>query len=158
MPRPRRSLLEKFNPTDAIGDFVAVWRDAGRHRWKFLLAAIGTTALVFSLVVWEEHRIPPRPPQIVWINSWRADRSDAEIKATNLEYQRRKDAEQAAEARNAEEVRQIYKTLGRLSGMDVDAIERRAKAEQAASAAAAEAERQRQETLRHAFDRPAPKP
>lgn len=153
MPRrPRKSLIERFNPTDAVSDFVDVYRSAGRHRWKFLAAAGITTLLVFSLVVFEEHRIPPRPPEIVWINSWRADRSDAEIRASNIENQKRVDAERAAEAKNAEEVRQIYKTIGRLSGMDVDAIERRARAEQAASAAAAEAEAQRQQILHHAFD------
>ncbi|MBU6266063.1 MAG: hypothetical protein KGN34_00900 [Sphingomonadales bacterium] len=146
--------MQRFNPTEAVSDFADVWRQAGSNRWKFLVAAGVMTTLVFSLVIWDEQRIPPRPPEIVWINSWRADRPDAEIRASNLVYQRHKEAEQAAEAKNAEEIRQIYKTIGRLSGMDVDGIERRAKAEQAASAAAAEAEAQRRATLQHAFDTP----
>lgn len=136
MARSRRPIWQKLNPTDAVSDFVSVYRQAGPHRWKFMLAAAAMTALVFSLVVREEHRVPPRPPEIIWINSWRADRSDAEIRASNLVNQQRKEAEAAEQARRDEEVRQIYKTLGRLSGMDVDAIERQARAEQAASAAA----------------------
>ena len=141
-PRPRR-FWHKLNPTDAVSDFVSVYRMAGSNRWWFLLAAAGMTALVFSLVVREEHRILPKPPEIIWINSWRLDRSDAEIRADVLENERRKEAEQSEQAKRDEEVRQIYKTVGRLSGMDVDAIEAKARAEQAASAAAAESERQR---------------
>ena len=144
MPRPpRRPFWQKLNPTDAVSDFVTVYRQAGAYRWRFLLAAAAMTALVFSLVVREEHRVLPRPPQIIWINSWRLDRSNAEIRADVLENERRKEIEQADQAKREEDVRKIYKTLGRLSGMDVDAIERQAKAEQAASAAAAESERQR---------------
>jgi len=147
--RPRR-LIQRFNPTDAVSDFMAVWRMAGPNRWRFMLAALAMTGLVFSLVVTEEHRIEPRPPEITYINSWRLDRSDAEIRASNIAHQRRKEAEQAEQARREEEVRGIYKTIGRLSGMDVDAIERQAKAEQAASARAAEQEEQRMLSLQHA--------
>lgn len=142
MARSRR-FWHRFNPTGAIGDFVTVWREAGRRRWWLGAAALGMTALVFSLVVREEHRIPPRPPQIVWINSWRADRTDAQIRAEIIANQRQKEADEAEQARRDEDLRQIYKTIGRLSGMDVDAIERKARAEQAASAAAEAAEEQR---------------
>jgi hypothetical protein len=131
--------FRRFNPTGAVGDFLDVWRQAGRRRWGLMIAAAATTLAVFSLVIWQEYRVEPKPPEIVWINSWPADRSDAEIRASVLLNQKRKDAEQARQAKQDEEVRQIYKTLGRLSGMDVDGIERRAKAEQAASAAAEEA-------------------
>jgi len=137
MPASRTTrILQRFNPTDAVSDFVAVWREAGSRRWWFLLAAAATTMAVFSLVVWEEHRVQPKPPEIVWINSWRPDRSDAEIRASNIAHQQLKEKETAEQAAREEEVRKIYKTLGRISGMDVDGIERRAKAEQAASEAA----------------------
>jgi hypothetical protein len=135
--------FKRFNPTGAIGDFVSVWQQAGRRRWAFVAAAAVTTTLVFSLVTREEYRVQPKPPEIVWINSWPADRSDAEIRASNLVNQKRKEAEEAAQARRDEDVRQIYKAIGRMSGMDVDGIERRAKAEQAASAAAEQAQMQR---------------
>lgn len=135
--------FRRFNPAGAMGDFASVWRQAGRMRWLFVVAAAGVTLSIFSLVVWEEYRVEPRPPEIIWINSWRADRSDAEIRASVLLNQRRKEAEQAAQTKREEDVRQIYKTIGRLSGMDVDAIERRARAEQAASAAAEAARMQR---------------
>ena len=42
----------------------------------------------------------------------------------------------AEQARRDEEVRQIYKTIGRMSGMDVDAIERKAQADREAEARA----------------------
>lgn len=144
-----RRFAQRFNPTDAVSDFKAVYAQAGPNRWRYMALAAAMTTLVFSLVVFEEHRILPRPPEITYINSWPADRSDAEIRASNIAHQRRKEAEQAEQARREEEVRGIYKTIGRLSGMDVDAIERRAKAEQAASARAEEQEAARLQSLQH---------
>ncbi|MDE2302746.1 MAG: hypothetical protein KGK11_09330 [Sphingomonadales bacterium] len=126
-----------IHPGDAIADFVAVWRSAGRLRWRFLAAAIAVTAALFSLIVRDEHRIEPRPPHIDYITSWHAGRSEAEIRASNARNQQRKEALAAEQARADEELRNIYKAIGRASGMDVDAIEREAKADQAASAAAA---------------------
>jgi hypothetical protein len=132
-----------INPTGAIADFLLVWREAGPRRWPVAAAAAATTLAMFSLIWRDEYRIPPRPPEIIYINSWRADRSDAEIRASNLVNQQRKDRLAIEQARRDEEVRHIYKTIGRLSGMDVDAIERQAKADEAAAARAAVA-RQRQ--------------
>ena len=77
----------------------------------------------------EEVRGPPLPPKITYITTFRPDRTDAEIVASNIANQKQKDAIAAAEAARAERIRQMYKTLGRYSGMDVDAIERRANAE-----------------------------
>ena len=94
------------------------------------LAALVTFGL-FSVMWQEEMRgLPPRP-EIIYIESWRADRSDAEIVAGNIAAQKAKDERLAAEAASAERVRQMYKALGRASGMDVDAIERKARADEA---------------------------
>lgn len=135
-----RTFFARFNPVGPVGDFIAVWREAGRARWVFFALALLTSFGAFSLVMFEEYRIVPRPPEIIWINSWRADRSDAEIRTSNIVNERQKRADAADQAKRDEEVRHIYKTIGRLSGMDVDAIERQAKAEQAASDARAQAE------------------
>ncbi|HMO68115.1 MAG TPA: hypothetical protein PKE25_05545, partial [Novosphingobium sp.] len=84
-----------------------------------------------------EQRGLPRPPVVTYITSWPADRTEAEIIASNIENQKRKERLAAEQARREEEVRQIYKTIGRLSGMDVEAIEKKAEAERAAERAAA---------------------
>ena len=133
------SIWRNVNPTGAIADFIAVWRSAGRMRWRFMLLALVVSGILFSGIVREEERIEPRPPQIDYITSWRADRSEAEILATNAANQRRQKQLAAEQAARDEKVKNIYKAIGRASGMDVDAIERQAKADAAASAAAAKA-------------------
>ena len=136
--RPK-SYWRNINPTGAIGDFIAVFRQAGSNRWRFALLALASTGAAFSLIIWEEARIQPRPPEIIYINSWRPGRSDAEIRASNIANQKKKEREEAEQAERDAEVRHIYKVLGRASGMDVDAIEAKAKADAAAEAKAAEA-------------------
>jgi hypothetical protein len=131
------SIWRNINPTGAIGDFIAVWRSAGRMRWRFMLLATAVSGTLFSLVVREEERIEPRPPEVIYITSWRADRSEAEILASNAANQRRQKQLAVEQAKRDELVKNIYKAIGRASGMDVDAIDRQAKAEAAASAAAA---------------------
>ena len=125
-----------ISPTGAIGDFITVFRGAGPNRWRFMVPAALMTFGIFYVIAQEGGRGPPRPPKVIYINSWRADRSDAEIIAGNIANQKRKDALAAEEAQHAESVRQMYKTLGRYSGMDVDAIEKKAMAERAAEEAA----------------------
>ena len=135
------------SPGSAIGDFFTVFRQAGPNRWRFAALAALPPLGILAVFVNEEVRGQPRPPEITYITSWHADRSMAEIVASNIANQQRKDRLAAEQAKREEEVRGMYKTLGRLSGMDVEAIEKQAKAERAAERArlAAEAERLRQQ-------------
>lgn len=130
------SYWHKINPVGAIGDFVTVFRDAGRNRWRISIVAAATTIGIFSIMAQESWRIPPPKPELTYVTSWHAGRTDAEIVASNVENQRIKDAKAALEKKSAEEIRQMYKTLGRYSGMDVDAIEQKARADEAAEATA----------------------
>jgi hypothetical protein len=59
--------------------------------------------------------------------------------ASNIANQKRKDRLAAEQAQREEDVREIYKTIGRVSGMDVDAIEAKAKADREAEARASAA-------------------
>jgi len=131
------SIWKNINPGGAIADFIAVWRLAGRLRWRFMALAIVVSGTLFSLVVREEERIEPRPPEITYITSWRADRSEAEILSSNAANQRRQTQLAAEQAKRDALVKNIYKAIGRASGMDVDAIDRQAQSEAAAAAAAA---------------------
>ena len=130
------TFFRQVNPRGAIRDFVEVWRQAGRNRWRIAALSAATTGAIFSVMIQEEAIGPIPRPKIDYITVWAPHRSYAEIMASNIENQKRKDRLAAEQARRDEEVRQIYKTIGRLSGMDVDAIERKAKADQAAEARA----------------------
>jgi len=128
------------SPTGAIADFITVFKQAGPNRWRFAALALLPPLGIVYMFMQEEVRGQPARPEITYITSWRADRSMDEIVRTNLENQRRKEREEAIMAQREANMRDMYKTLGRYSGMDVDAIEKRAEADRAAEAAKQKAE------------------
>ena len=143
-------MWRQASPRGALNDFREVFRQAGSNRWRFAALAAAMTIGLFSVMWQEEARGLPRPPTVTYISSWSADRSDAEIIASNKANQQAQDRLRAEQARREEEVRKIYKTIGRASGMDVDAIEKKAMAERAAEKARADAEAARVRELQEA--------
>lgn len=118
-----------------VEDFIEVVRQAGDNRWRIGFAALACTVAVFSVMMQEGGRGQPRRPEVTFITVWDPHRTEAEILASNIENQRRKERLMAEQAKRDEEVRNVYKTLGRATGMDVDAIEAKAEAERAAEEA-----------------------
>lgn len=115
----------------AGSDLITFLRTPREHRWLLaLLAAAPPLMIVYMFNSDILERTKPGPPEIIYIESWPADRSIAEIIKSNEERQKIEDQQQAR-------VREAYKALGRASGMDVDRIEREAEAERAAKAKAA---------------------
>jgi len=130
------TFFRQVNPRSALLDFIEVWRQAGRNRWRIALLSAAMTTGIFSMM-WQEEVIgAPRRPTIDYITVWDPHRTDAEIMASNIANQKRKDRLAAEQAQRDEDVRQIYKAVGRASGMDVDAIEAKAKADREAEARA----------------------
>lgn len=131
-----RRFLRRLNPLAALGDLGGELAKPYPHRFKIMAVAATMTVALFS-VMWQEGAAGlPRPPEITYVESLNPDRSEAEIVAGNVAATRAGRAAAAEEAASAERIRQMYKTLGRVSGMDVDKIEAEAKAEAAAEAAA----------------------
>ena len=128
--------LRRLNPLAALGELGSELAKPYPHRFKIMAASAVVTVGLFS-VMWQEGAAGlPHPPKITYIQSFDPNRSEAEIVAGNIAATKAARAAEAEQAASAERVRQIYKTLGRVSGMDVDAIEAKAKAEAAAEAAA----------------------
>lgn len=123
------------NVRSAWGDLRTVIQQAGPHKWRIGLLSAACTVGVFSVMWKEGGRGLPKPPVVTYITSWPADRSEAEIIASNVANQKRKEKLAAEQARREAEVREIYKKIGRYSGMDVDAIEKKAEAERRAEEA-----------------------
>jgi uncharacterized protein (UPF0335 family) len=137
--RPSTFFRHISSPRGMVEDFVEVVRQAGSNRWRIGVASAICTVLVFSVMWKEEQRGQPKPPHIDYITVFDPNRTMAQIAASNVANQKRKERLEAEQAQRDEEVRQIYKEIGRASGMDVDAIEKKAKADQAAEAAAQKA-------------------
>ena len=132
-----RQFLSYFNFKRAIGE---LWKVLGAqdtpHRWRWMVVSALIPVSMFSYFASQVYYGPLPKPEVIYIQNWRADRTDAEIIAGNIAAAQKKAALEAADAQRAEESKQMYRTLGRMSGMDVDKIERDARAEQAAEAAA----------------------
>ena len=131
-----RTFLSRFNPLNALGDLGHELATPYPHRFKFMGLAAVLTVGVFS-VMWNEGGAGlPHPPKVIYVDSLAPGRSEAEIVAGNVAATKAARAAEAENAAGAERVRQMYKTVGRATFMDVDAIEAKAKAENAVEARA----------------------
>ena len=133
----------------AVGDFLTVWRNQGPVARFVLLGAACLPAglLIIGIIQDVARKSVPPPPEVLYVESWRLDRSMDDI----LKDQK---IRQDLRAKKQEEVRQRYIQLGRASGMDVDAILREAEAEKVARAAD-EARKARTETPAPSISQPA---
>ena len=134
------SSLTRFNPKAGIVDFWHEFRKPNPLRIPMLLASTVPLLVIFYWLAGETHYRTPERPTITYITTFDPERSDAEIMASNEANQEVKELREAAEEELAERKREIYKSLGRGIGMDVDKIEAEANARRAAEEAA-EAER-----------------
>lgn len=144
--RSRSFLRNVSSPRGMVEDFMEVVRQAGDNRWRIGVAAAICTVAVFSVMFQEGGRGAPRPPEITYITVWDPHRTEAEIIASNIANQKRKERLAAEQAKRDEDVKQMYMALGRATGMDVDSIDKKAKAEKAAEEAREKAAAQPQGT------------
>ena len=93
-------------------------------------------ALVLYWATEETVYVPPRPPDVTYITSFAEGRSDAEIMASNASNQARNDEIRAEIEALEEQKREMYRTLGRATGIDVDAMEAQIEEERAIEEAA----------------------
>ena len=130
-------LLELLNPVPGLKDFVQELARPRPYRLQILLLAAAATIVTFS-ALWDDFIAPPRAPEITYITTFSPDRTREEIIASNSANPKHKDELAAQQAEGDRKVREVYRTLGRMSGMDVDKIEREAAAERAAEARASD--------------------
>ncbi len=123
---------QHVRPVGMIADFVTVWKQAGGNRWRIAALAAACTFGVFYMMSEQGGRAPHRPPEVTYVSSWRADRSLDEIRASNLRNQQIKDQLAAEQAVRDQKVKDLYRALGKISGMDTEKIEAEAAAERAA--------------------------
>ena len=135
--RPIMAYWRKISPTGAVKDFKQVWSD-NPYRWRVLAISIAATTGLLMMFIPKSERIPPGRPEVTYITTFAPGRSDAEIIASNIENQKKQDAIRAEQAKRAEFRKQMYRELGRATGLDVDEMEREIKQDEAAEKRAAE--------------------
>lgn len=134
------SFWRNVNPGGAVGELWTVFQQAGPRRWPFAgLAALCTIGMISTLSgeSWKKQRTLP---EITYITSWPAHRTDAETQAFIKENQRRKDEMAALTAENEKLGQDMWMALGRATGVDVDKMKARADADRAAADARAKAQ------------------
>jgi hypothetical protein len=137
--------LHRFSPRGGFEDFLSYWRQPTPYRWQILGVSVALTFTVMVLFVPESQRIEPRSPDVTYISTFAPDRTDEEILASNIANQKWQDELRARRAALEERKKDLYRQLGRATGIDVDAMEerlRREEGELAAQEAAAAAQRQ----------------
>ena len=117
------SFWRQISPRGAASDFVHEWRRPNPYRWRVLGVSVAATFAMMVVLIPGSERIEPRPPEITWITTFRPDRTEAEIVASNIENQKRKDKLAAERAERAERKRQAARALARASGFDPDELE-----------------------------------
>jgi len=129
--------LSRLNPIPGIRDFKQEFLRPNPYRGRIMLAAAAVTFAIFSVIMREGSVGLPHPPQVTYISTFAPDRTDEEIISSNIENQRRKEQLAAEQAERNAKVQEIYRNLGRMSGMDVEKIEREAQIQREAEEKAA---------------------
>lgn len=134
-----KEFFRNVSPVRAVKDLWQILGAPSEFRFRSLALAILVTGGIFSVMWQQGGRGLPRPPEVIYFESWRADRTDAEIIAGNIEATKKARAEAAEEAARAEDVRKMYKAVGAATGLDTEAMDRQGRAEREAQARAEEA-------------------
>ncbi len=106
------SVLARFNPLRAFADLRRFLASRGRHEIIFLFASLFICGfIVIGFAVASKVEKPYVPPEIIYVQSWRADRTDAEIVAQqkiDMEKQKIQDAKEAEfEAKKRAEFKRV---------------------------------------------------
>ena len=133
-----KGFFRRISPKRAALDFAEQWQQPTQHRWQILGVAMAATFAIFVLFIPESQRVKPARPEITYITTWEEGRTDAEIAASNLENQKRKDAAAARAEEIEEKKKDMYRALGRATFIDVDKMEADIEAERAAKEDAAD--------------------
>ncbi|MXO65927.1 hypothetical protein [Altericroceibacterium endophyticum] len=126
------SFWRKISPKRAVQDFSSEWNRPNPYRWRVAAVSLAATFALLAVFIPESQRVEPAKPKVTYITSWRADRTDEEIIASNIANQIRQDKLQELREAKEERRKELYRELGRATFLDVDAMEAEIKAEQAA--------------------------
>lgn len=112
------------SPRGAVGDLVHEWRRPNPYRWRILAVSVLATFSLAYILIPKSQRADPPKPQITYIATLAPDRSDAEILAEDIANQKRQDVIRGEERQAVERRKQFFRTLGKATGLDVDALEK----------------------------------
>ncbi len=125
------SMITRYDPRSGMADFWSEFRRPNPYRWPILAVSMAMTGSLIWLFTHETVYAEPERPDVTFITSLPPGRSDAEIAARNAENQRVQDALERLDEEQVEMRKDIYRSLGRATGLDVDAMEAQIRADEA---------------------------
>jgi hypothetical protein len=73
LPRPSK-------PREALADLWSVLRERRRHQWALLALAVTFTGVILWMFIFQFNaKQAYKPPEIVYVEQWRADRTRADV-------------------------------------------------------------------------------
>jgi hypothetical protein len=103
--------LRPAGPRTLWKDLRDFWRNRPRGQWIAALLAVTATSVIVLGFFLDSRTLVPRREQLIYLDSWPADRSDADIKAK----QKADLAErEAAEAEHRRQLQRLDQSLNRL--------------------------------------------
>lgn len=95
-PYPARMALPPVSrPSAAFSDLRAFLASREKHQWVFALLSVLITGYFVTIFLVQSREKEYKPPEIIWIKDYAANRTDAEIKAQQKIDQAKRLAEQA---------------------------------------------------------------
>ena len=101
----------RFSPFRAIRDLRTFL--AARHAYElyFMMAALAITGIILVMFVHDSSFAPEYRPNIIYVQQWRADRTDVEIRAQQKIDQVQRDKDDAELKRRQDKMRADFKRL-----------------------------------------------
>lgn len=90
------SFLRTISPLRALRDLRLFLRQRRPYELWFMILSLAITLVVLFMFWKDSHVETPYKREIIYVQNWRLDRSDAEIRAQQKIDQAQKDREQAA--------------------------------------------------------------
>lgn len=105
---PPMSILPRpSGPRAVIEDLKGFWASAPKHKVTFALASVAIPTFLIAMFLLSSRDEIYKPPTIIYVDNWRADRTEAQIKAQQkIDTARRKQME--AQIAKAEAEKRAY--------------------------------------------------
>jgi len=103
--------LRPAGPRTLWKDLRDFWRNRPRGQWIAALLAVTATSSIVLAFLYDSATMVPRREQIIYLNSWPATRTDAEIKAKQKADLA---VREAAEAEHRRQLQRLDENLNRL--------------------------------------------
>jgi hypothetical protein len=107
-----RSYLARFNLFRAFRDARTFFAARRGYEIRFMLASLAACiGIVAAFVADSNVKAPWKRPEIIWVQSWRADRTDADILAQQKIDEAKKKQHDAAQKKLDDENKAAFKRL-----------------------------------------------